>query len=78
MSANKAHTLGKSEARQTRWQSFDKCVASPGQMTTCQFYVYRTELEVPFTITRLLILKLHTFSNAHVKFQALRKVNFDI
>ena len=52
VSTSKRHTLGKSEARQTRWQSFDKCVATPGHMTTCQFYIYRTELEVPFTITR--------------------------
>lgn len=52
VSTSKRHTLGNSEARQTRWQSFDKCVATPGQMTTCQFYVYRTELQVPFTITR--------------------------
>ena len=52
LSSRKQHTLGRSEMRQTRWHSFDKCVATPGHVTTCQFFIYRTELQIPFTMTR--------------------------
>ena len=61
MSTRKQHTLGRSEMRQTRWHSFDKCVATPGHVTTCQFFIYRTELQIPFAMTRyVLFWDIHT------------------
>ena len=60
LSSRKQHTLGRSEMRQTRWHSFDKCVATPGHVTTCQFFIYRTELQIPFKMTRyVLLLDIH-------------------
>ena len=61
LSSRKQHTLGRSEMRQTRWHSFDKCVATPGHVTTCQFFIYRTELQIPFTMTRYVLV-----SNVHI------------
>ena len=70
LSSRKQHTLGRSEMRQTRWHSFDKCVATPGHVTTCQFFIYRTELQIPFTMTRYVIL-----SNIHISLGKISSIN---